>query len=113
MALSCAERAVKPANPEFSREGALMTTTDRTAVTSPPRASISARNLRTDNWMRGPVLTVVGLTAWVAYATFRVFYQGDYWVADYHYLTPFYSPCVSEGACPTRPTSDGSCPTTR
>ena len=75
-----------------------MTTTDRTG--SAPRASISARSLRTDGWMRGPALTVLGLTAWVAYATVRVFYQGDYWVADYHYLTPFYSPCVSEGCLP-------------
>ena len=37
------------------------------------------------------------LTAWVLYATVRVFMQKWYWVADYHYLTPFYSPCVSNG----------------
>ncbi|GAB3649488.1 hypothetical protein [Glycomyces tarimensis] len=77
-----------------------MATTDDTSVSTPPRAAIKARNLRTDNWMRGPILTVVGITVWAAYATFRVFYQGDYWVADYHYLTPFYSPCVSEGCLP-------------
>src|SRR5262249_60588224 len=35
------------------------------------------------------------LTAWVAYATVRVFMGRDYWVPAYHYLTPFYSPCVS------------------
>ncbi|HLU29763.1 MAG TPA: hypothetical protein VKZ65_15135, partial [Glycomyces sp.] len=77
-----------------------MATTDDTSVSSPPRASIGARTLRTDQWMRTPILTVLGLTAWVAYATSRVFYQGDYWVADYHYLTPFYSPCVSVGCVP-------------
>ncbi|WP_030155378.1 hypothetical protein [Glycomyces sp. NRRL B-16210] len=77
-----------------------MTTTDEPAVSRPPRAAIKARNLRIDNWRRGPILTVLGITAWVAYATFRVFYQGDYWVADYHYLTPFYSPCVSVGCVP-------------
>ena len=55
-----------------------MTTTDEPAVTRPPRAAITARNLRIDNWRRAPILPAVGLTVWVAYATFRVFYQGDY-----------------------------------
>ncbi|WP_025272255.1 hypothetical protein [Haloglycomyces albus] len=70
------------------------------AVTSPPRAEIPQPQLRRDRWWIGPVLTVLGLTAWVAYATARVFYQGHYFVADYHYLTPFYSPCVSTGCVP-------------
>jgi hypothetical protein len=30
----------------------------------------------------------------------RVFLQRDYWVGDYHYLTPFYSPCISKGCVP-------------
>ena len=30
----------------------------------------------------------------------RVFLQRNYWVADYHYLTPFYSPCISKGCVP-------------
>jgi hypothetical protein len=47
-----------------------------------------------------PLLTVVGLTAWIIYATVRVFMQSDYYVAAYHYLTPFYSPCVSTGCLP-------------
>jgi hypothetical protein len=76
-----------------------MRSTD-TDVTSPPRAAVAERTLRTDQWWRGPLVVVIGLTAWVAYATFRVFYQGDYWVADHHYLTPFYSPCVSVGCVP-------------
>ena len=58
------------------------------------RAEIAARTLRKDRWWLSPLLTVLGLTAWVAYATVRVFLQKDYWVADYHYLTPFYSPCI-------------------
>ena len=37
------------------------------------------------------------LTIWVAYATVRVFMGSYYWVPAYHYLTPFYSPCVSGG----------------
>lgn len=66
-------------------------------ITSPDgkRAAISAKHLRTDRWWLGPSLTISLLTLWVTYATFRVFYQGNYWVSDYHYLSPFYSPCVS------------------
>lgn len=67
---------------------------------SRPRAAITAKTLRTDRWWLAPVLTVLGLTAWVAYATVRVFQQDWYWVEDYHYLTPFSSPCVSDGCIP-------------
>jgi len=68
---------------------------------SPGRARISARTLRTDRWWQPDVLTVVGLVAWLTYATVRVFMQRDYYVAAYHYLTPFYSPCVSKGCTPS------------
>jgi hypothetical protein len=61
------------------------------------RAAIAAKTLRTDRWWLPPLLTVAGLGAWVAYATVRAFMQKDYYVEDYHYLTPFYSPCVSNG----------------
>ena len=60
------------------------------------RAAIAARTLRTDRWWFPPAIQAAGLTAWVAYATFRVFQQGDYFVEKYNYLTPFYSPCVSQ-----------------
>lgn len=76
-----------------------MTTTASRPVRG-ARAAISAKTLRTDRWWFKPLYTVVGLTAWVTYATVRVFLQDDYWVADYHYLTPFYSPCVSDGCIP-------------
>lgn len=46
------------------------------------------------------MLTFIGLTAWVVYATVRVFRQEHYWVAEHHYLTPFYSPCVSTACVP-------------
>jgi hypothetical protein len=39
-----------------------------------------------------------GLTIWVAYATAHVFAGHWYYVAKYHYLTPFYSPCIN-GEC--------------
>jgi hypothetical protein len=61
------------------------------------RAAIPARTLRTDNWRKAPIITVTLLTLWVLYAVVRAFMQKWYWVEDYHYLTPFYSPCVSNG----------------
>ena len=64
------------------------------------RAQIAARTLRTDRWWLPPLANFVGLAAWVIYATVRVFMQDYYWVADYGYLTPFYSPCFSVGCVP-------------
>ena len=69
-------------------------------VFSPTRAQIKQRTLRTDAWWKSPLLTDLGFAAFVIYATVRAFLQNNYWVADYHYLTPFYSPCVSSGCIP-------------
>jgi len=62
------------------------------------RAQISDGTLRKDDWRRAPALTAVLLTIWVTYATVHVFIGHWYWVPKYHYLTPFYSPCIS-GEC--------------
>ena len=62
------------------------------------RAQISERTFRTDPWWKTPRVVAAGLTIWVAYATVRVFTGHWYYVPQYHYLTPFYSPCVS-GEC--------------
>ena len=77
-------------------------TADRpaTGVFSPTRAEIPQRTLRTDRWWMPTVLTNLGLGFFVVYATIRAFWGSAYWVADYHYLTPFYSPCVSKGCIP-------------
>ncbi|MFO7191364.1 MULTISPECIES: hypothetical protein [Thermocrispum] len=72
-------------------------TTHETGVNAPPRARLPVPTLRADRWWLGPALTVTGLTIFVVYATFRAFQQAHYFVAEYHYLTPFYSPCVSLG----------------
>jgi hypothetical protein len=69
-------------------------------TTTHGRASIGVRTLRQDRWWLPSLLTVVGLVAWLVYANVRVFMQRDYYVEAYHYLTPFYSPCVSEGCLP-------------
>ena len=71
-----------------------------TGVRSPARARISARSLRQDRWWLPPALTFIGLTAWVTYSTVRVFLQENYWVGEHHYLTPYYSPCFSDGCIP-------------
>jgi hypothetical protein len=72
-----------------------------TQVTDAPaktRAQISQKTLRTDRWWEQPALVATLLTIWVAYATVHVLIGKWYWVPQYHYLTPFYSPCVS-GEC--------------
>ena len=73
-----------------------------TQVTGAPaaktRAQISEKTLRTDHWWEQPRLVATLLTIWVAYATVHVFIGKWYFVPAYHYLTPFYSPCIS-GEC--------------
>ncbi|MFW0784868.1 hypothetical protein AAFP35_10140 [Gordonia sp. CPCC 206044] len=73
---------------------------DAVGVFSPGRARIAARTLRVDRWWLSPLLTFLGLAIFVVYATIRSFVRSAYWVADYHYLTPFYSPCLSESCAP-------------
>jgi hypothetical protein len=62
------------------------------------RAQIPERTLRKDPWWRAPAITATLLTIWVTYATVHVFIGHWYWVPKYHYLTPFFSPCIS-GEC--------------
>ena len=76
-----------------------------------PRAAIAAKTLRTDRWWLAPLLTVVGLSAWVVYATVRVFMHKWYWVEQYHYLTPVLLALRHRRAASRAPrTSAGSCP---
>jgi hypothetical protein len=77
-----------------------MTTTATRPGSVRARAAIAARTLRTDRWWLAPLLTVAGLMAWVIYAVGRVYMHDYYWVAEYHYLTPFYSPCITERCIP-------------
>jgi hypothetical protein len=66
-----------------------------TGTQSPGRAQIAERTLRTDRWWRAPVITFVLLTAWVLYALIRTVTQRAYFVDEFHYLSPFSSPCVT------------------
>ncbi len=71
-----------------------------TTDASTGRAQITAKTLRTDRWWLPPLVTAAGLVAWIIYATVRVFMERWYFVPEYNYLTPFYSPCVSLGCTP-------------
>jgi len=73
-----------------------MTTTATRPDAGRSRAAIAAKTLRTDRWWIAPLVTFVGLAAWVTYATVRVFMHKWFYVDDYHYLTPFYSPCLTD-----------------
>ncbi|BBH64695.1 membrane protein [Actinoplanes sp. OR16] len=73
-----------------------MTTTATTPGGGRARAAITARTLRTDRWWLAPLITFLGLSAWVAYATVRVFMHKWFFVEEFHYLTPFYSPCITD-----------------
>ncbi len=64
------------------------------------RASISERTLRTDRWWQAPATTFVLLSLWLAYGLVRTMSQRAYFVEKYHYLTPFYSPCVTASCTP-------------
>ncbi|MGH3924211.1 MAG: hypothetical protein ACRDTT_15330, partial [Pseudonocardiaceae bacterium] len=69
-------------------------------IASPGRAAVPARSLRTDRWWLSPLVTAVVLGAFLAYTAVRIFMRDHYWVSDYHYLTPLYSPCLSESCAP-------------
>lgn len=80
-----------------------MTTTSPSSspgVAHPGRAAIPTRTLRTDRWWLSPLVTAVVLGVFVVYTTIRLFMRDDYWVGQYHYLTPLYSPCLSESCTP-------------
>ena len=69
-------------------------------VGAPGRARIAARTLRTDRWWFEPALTFTLLTLWLLYALVRTASQRAYFVEEYHYLSPFSSPCVSASCIP-------------
>ncbi len=79
----------------------MTTTATRPGGAARPRAAIAAKTLRTDRWWMAPLLTVILLTIWLAYGLVRAAMQRWYFVPEYHYLTPFYSPCTSTGCDPT------------
>jgi hypothetical protein len=67
-----------------------------TGVFSARRARIAERTLRSDGWRRYPFTTGGILIFFIGYTVVRLFMNKGYYVADYHYLTPVYSPCISK-----------------
>ncbi|MBD0740183.1 hypothetical protein [Streptomyces sp. CBMA29] len=67
--------------------------TARRGVLTPGRAAISERHLRTDRWWVPPLVTALGLAAFVVYSTWRAFANSHYYAAPY--VSPFYSPCLA------------------
>lgn len=78
-----------------------------TTTTPPPagaagarRADVSVRTLRTDRWWLPPLVTAVVLGVFLIYTTVRIFMREYYWAAEEGYLTPLYSPCLSDSCVP-------------
>jgi hypothetical protein len=61
---------------------------------------VGARTLRTDRWWLAPLATFLALLAFVIYGGIRAFMNEWYWVPEYHYLAPFYSPCLGAACVP-------------
>jgi hypothetical protein len=64
----------------------------------PPRSVV----LRRDNWRLAPTVQALGLLAFIVYATWAAFRNGNYFVSladGRNYLSPFYSPCLASN-CP-------------
>jgi hypothetical protein len=64
-------------------------------TTAPRRAKIAKRTLRTDRWWLAPMLNAAALGGFLLYATVRLFWDKSYFVEDFDYIAPFYSPCLS------------------
>lgn len=64
-------------------------------VDAPGRAKIAARTLRTDGWRASPNYTALILLFFIGYTVVRLFMNTGYYVSQFHYLTPVYSPCIS------------------
>ena len=71
-----------------------------TATRPRRRAAITARTFRTDRWWLPPLGISAVLLFFIVYATVRVFMARWYWVDEFHYLTPVYSPCLSDSCVP-------------
>ena len=69
-------------------------------VGAPGRARIAARTLRTDRWWVEPTVTFTLLVGWLLYALISTASQRYYFVEEYHYLSPFSSPCLSASCVP-------------
>jgi hypothetical protein len=75
-------------------------TSASTGVYSPGRAKISVKTLRTDRWRVQPNWTALILYFFIFYTVVRLVMNKWYYVSGPGYLTPVYSPCISEQCVP-------------
>jgi len=82
----------------------MTTTSARSRPTLPagsqPRAAIAEKTLRSDRWWVSPLIMAAILLFFVVYATVRIFMNKWYFVEDFTYLTPIYSPCIFDMCVP-------------
>jgi hypothetical protein len=82
----------------------MTTTATRPGGTGPagprPRAAIAARTLRKDRWWLSPLAIMLFLIVVGGYLTVRIFIPRYYFAEQYNYLTPVFSPCVSDACVP-------------
>ncbi|CAN5370282.1 hypothetical protein BH20ACT5_BH20ACT5_06710 [soil metagenome] len=76
------------------------TSPQRAGVSFPGRARIGARTLRTDRWWLQPLVTFGVLAVFIAYTGVRIFMRDHYYIGEFNYLTPLFSPCLSESCVP-------------
>jgi hypothetical protein len=55
-------------------------------------STVNQGTQRTDNWQLAPLLTFLGFSAFIIYATVRAFQNAYFEVPGTQYLSPFYSP---------------------
>jgi hypothetical protein len=67
-------------------------------LSTPGRAKIKERTLRTDKWWLQPTITVAVLSLFIIYSTWRAFENAHYFVEPY--ISPFYSPCLTANCVP-------------
>jgi hypothetical protein len=75
-------------------------TTTATRPKTRPRAAIAARTLRRDRWWLSPLAIMIFLIVVGGYLTVRIFIPDYYFVEEYNYLTPVFSPCISDACVP-------------
>ncbi len=59
-----------------------------------PRARAMGETTRRDRWWVAPLLTFLGLFAFIVYSTWAAFQGGHFTVQGTHYLSPMYSPVL-------------------
>jgi hypothetical protein len=71
-----------------------------TTDASAGRAQITVRTLRKDRWWLPPAFQGATLVVLLGYVVVRLFLRDNYFSAEYNYLTPLYSPCISSACTP-------------